>query len=156
MAFAETTTVPVAKTRGEIEALVEKYGAKRFASGWLNETKAAISFVAHGRLLRFALPLPTREEAAAIAQKGQRYSWHTPTEKQIDDRLALEQRRRWRCLLLALKAKLEIVETGIETFEQAFLANIVTTDNMTVYERIKLEEGEIRMLPAMADEASRG
>lgn len=156
MSYAENTTVPVAKTRGEIEALVEKYGATRFASGWMDDTKAAINFVAKGRLVRFVLPLPTRDDARVLAKKGLRYTWHSPTEKQIDDKLAAEQRRRWRCLLLAMKAKLEVVETGIETFEQAFLANIVTTDNMTIYERIKLDESDIRMLPAMPDEVPHG
>jgi len=34
MAYAENTKVPVEKTRAEIERLVGKYGATRFASGW--------------------------------------------------------------------------------------------------------------------------
>jgi hypothetical protein len=112
MAFAEGTSVPVGRTRGEIESLVEKYGAKRFASGWLDDTKAAISFVAHGRLVRFVLPLPTKEETLARLKKTDRYRWSTPPVTTVDNALAAEQRRRWRCLLLAMKAKLEVVETG--------------------------------------------
>ena len=47
-------------------------------------------------------------------------------------------RQRWRALALVIKAKLESVESGIETTEQAFLANVVVmADGFTVYERIK-------------------
>lgn len=149
MPFAEGTPVPVGRTRGEIETLVSKYGATRFASGWLDDEHAAISFVAKGRLVRFTLPLPTVAETLARLKKTQTYQFRAPAETTIASAHAAEQRRRWRCLLLSIKAKLEVVETGIETFEQAFLASIVTTENMTVYERIKLEESGVRMLAAM-------
>jgi hypothetical protein len=36
-----------------------------------------------------------------------------------------EERRRWRCLLLNVKAKFEAVENQIVTFEEEFLAHIV-------------------------------
>ncbi len=150
MAFAEGTTVPAGKTRGEIEMLVQKYGAKRFASGWIDDTHAAISFVAHGRLVRFTLPLPTRDYASLMLKKTKRYQYSAPPANAIDSALEAEQRRRWRCLLLAMKAKLEVVETGIETFEQAFLANIVTADNMTVYEKITMAESGVLMLNPVA------
>jgi len=153
MAFAEGTSVPVGRTRGEIETLVEKYGATQFASGWLDDMKAAISFVAHGRLVRFVLPLPTKEQIVATLKKTQRYQWSTPPASLVDNALAAEQRRRWRCLLLAMKAKLEVVETGIETFEQAFLANIVTSENMTVYERLTMEDSGVKLLSAVGDGA---
>jgi len=39
-------------------------------------------------------------------------------------------------MLLVIKAKFESVESGVETFEQAFLANVVTSSRLTVYERI--------------------
>lgn len=144
MAFAEGTTVPVAKTRGEIEALVEKYGAARFASGWDETGKAAVSFAIKGRLVRFALQLPGLEEGRKKAPR--RYTWKTPTDAQAQKWVDAETRRRWRCLLLAIKAKLEVVETGIETFEQAFLANIVTDNNLTVYERLKIAEDDGTLL----------
>lgn len=135
MPYAEGTTVPVERTRAEIERLITKYGATRFMSGWQAEN-AAINFVAHGCLVRFVLPLPTDKEAHA------KYTRNAQQWKEA------EGRRRWRCLLLAIKSKLEVVETGIETFEQSFLANIVTEGNITVYERIKLGESGMRLLAA--------
>jgi hypothetical protein len=152
MPFAEGTSVPVGRTRGEIETLAEKYGATRFASGWLDDTHAAISFAAKGRLVRFVLPLPTKDESKEAARKAQRHNWMTPAEAKVDQVHAGELRRRWRCLLLAIKAKMEVVETGIETFDQAFLANIVTDGNMTVYEAIMMRDSGVRMLPAMGDD----
>ena len=49
-------------------------------------------------------------------------------------RSAWEQacRKRWRALLLIIRAKLEAVESGITTLESEFLANIVLPDGGTV------------------------
>lgn len=43
-------------------------------------------------------------------------------------------RRRWRALALGIKGKLETVATGIQTFEEEFLANIVLPNKQTVAE----------------------
>lgn len=136
--YAEGTTVPAMKTRTEIEVYLQKRGATRFAFGYL-EDRAAVSFAAHGRLVRFTIPNPQATEKA-IKQR----SYRVP----VAQALLEEERRRWRCLLLAIKSKFTTVESGIETFEEAFLANIVTADNMTVWERIKLEDSGVRLLPA--------
>jgi len=144
MSFAEGTTVPVGKTRGEIEALVSKHGATRFASGWTEDARAAISFAMRGRLVRFVLALPTEAEARARRGRYHRSLNDGQRAKWIED----ETRRRWRCLLLALRAKLEVVESGIATFDEEFLAHVVTADNLTVYEWLRLEEGSVRLLDA--------
>ena len=145
MSYAEGTSVPVERSRAEIETILTRYGATRFASGWDGD-KAAINFVARGRLVRLVLPLPTKQTVTADLKKTERYRWRAPTESAVADALAKETRRRWRCMVLAIKSKLEVVETGIETFEQAFLANIVTEGNITVYERLTLENSGVRML----------
>jgi hypothetical protein len=121
--YAEGTVVAVAKTQLEIERLVRKFGAEAFASGW--ETRSAsISFTMKGRMVRFQLALPTER----TREKQER-----------------EDRRRWRCLLLAIKAKLEVVETGIASFDEEFLAHVVV-DDLTIWERMKLFEAEGRPL----------
>jgi hypothetical protein len=53
--------------------------------------------------------------------------------------MAWEQacRSRWRALFLCIKAKLESIESGIETFEDAFLAHIQMPDGKTVAEHVK-------------------
>lgn len=146
MGFAEGTSVPVAKTRGEIEALVEKYGARNFVSGWTDNT-AGISFAIHGRLVRFELQMPELDVARKKAPR--RYAWHAVSDAQAQKWMEAEKRRLWRCLLLAIKAKLEVVECGIATFEQEFLGHIVTADNMTIYEALKTQANGQRLLPAV-------
>jgi hypothetical protein len=146
--YAEGTEVPAPKTRAEIETYLQKRGATRFAFGYL-EDRAGISFVANGRMVRFTVPAPYPEEKGirARALRLSKSNWRIDPgalARAIDE----EDRRRWRCLLLAIKSKFTTVESGIETFEEAFLANIVTTDNMTVYERIKLEQSGVKLLPA--------
>jgi hypothetical protein len=148
MAFAEGTTVSPSKTRAEIENLVQKYGASRFAFGYL-EDRAAINFVASGRLVRFTVPLPTEKDPRVRkrALSLSRSNWRIDPAR-LKTAIDEEERRRWRCLLLAIKSKFTTVESGIESFEEAFLANIVTTENLTIYERLKLAESPVRMLEA--------
>lgn len=133
--FASTTTVPAEKSRMEIERTLQKYGATGFAYA-TEDLNASIGFKCHNRIVRFHLPLPKLEDYKK-----------TPTSRkrnQVEMNKAKDQavRQRWRCLALAVKAKLEVVESGISTFEDEFLSHIVTYDGRTVGEVVKprLEE----------------
>lgn len=46
-------------------------------------------------------------------------------------------RGRWRLLLLCIKAKLESVASGVETFEESFLAHVVMPDGKTVHDHVR-------------------
>lgn len=110
--------------------MLERRGASRiFAAS--ESGKAVIGFVLEDRLVRFDLRLPKLEE--------DRF-WRTPGGKRrvgegAEDaaRRAWEQdsRELWRALALSIKAKLVSVEAGVESFEQAFLAHVVTDDGRT-------------------------
>lgn len=150
MSYAEGTTVPVAKTRAEVEVLVGKHGATRFASGWVNDHQAGITFALRGRLVRFVLALPRAEDADKVKLRA--YPWRLTGERRAKW-IDAETRRRWRCLLLALKAKLEVVESGIATFEEEFLAHIVTADNLTIYEALQLQNTGQRLLEPVEEAA---
>lgn len=150
--YAEGTTVSPERSQGEISQFLKRYGATGFAYGW-EDSRAMIAFQAHGRHIRFLLDLPSPDDADFLL---------TPTRQRRTTTAAAaayqaETRRRWRALALAIKAKLEAVETGITTFEDEFLAHIVLPDGSTVGDRIK---GEIdaawhagiappRLLPAI-------
>lgn len=133
--YAEGTTTPVEKTKAEIEKLLADYGAKYFSSGWAHPTgeavKATIQFTANERIVRFMLPLPTALDCQKLRFTKSPPGWARMNDQQ---RIDTETRRRWRCLLIAIKSKLEAVTTGIETFEQAFFAEIVLPNNQTIYE----------------------
>lgn len=120
MPYAERTEVPVERTKAEIERLVTRYGARRYQTGWDDERGLAlVMFDMEGRRVRFVLGLP---EPSAYA-----------TTRAYEQ----ERRRRWRALLLVIKAKLESVASGIEQFEESFLAQIVLPGNTTVYEQAR-------------------
>ncbi|MEG3167524.1 hypothetical protein U1737_04870 [Sphingomonas sp. LB3N6] len=108
MAYAERTTVPYDKTIRDIIALVKKAGAVQV--GQMEE----------GERLTIVFGLDDRQIRFCVAWEN------TPSA----------QRQRARALLLVVKAKLESVASGVETFEQAFLANIVLSDGKTVHERV--------------------
>lgn len=114
MAYAQYTKVPIERTKTEIEQMLTRYGADRFAY-FVESTKAIIVFEANERRLRFDLPL---QEGAT--EKAQRL-----------------RRQQWRALLLCVKAKLESVASKIETFEEAFLSHVVLPDGDTVYQKTR-------------------
>lgn len=127
--YAEGTTVSPEKSRVEIEGLVRKYGASKFASGW-DDARATILFEAHGKRVRFVLAMPDAKERS-LTHRARGYVRSTVEQKNAYD---AEVRRRWRALALVIKAKLEVVESGIATFEEEFLAHIVLPDGRTVGE----------------------
>lgn len=132
MAYAATTNVAVSKTKGDIDGLLRKHRASGF--GVFEEaTRAILVFEMGGRRIVFHLPLPNRDDKQFLmTARGQRRS--------VDAALASwEQacRSRWRALFLCIKAKLESVEAGIETFEDSFLAHIQMPDGQSVSDHVR-------------------
>jgi hypothetical protein len=154
MGYAAGTLVSAERSRAEIETVVGKYAGRdaEFSSGRM-AGMAAIMFVAHGRRVKFVVPLPTDEEAAEKAKRKNAARWRNTSNAQKEAWIEQETRRRWRCLLLAIKAKLETVESGIETFDEAFLAHVCNDSGQTVYEAIQyaVVNGQ-RLLPAVKTE----
>ncbi len=135
MPYAEGTSVPVERSRAEIEKLVTRFGATQFGSAY-RDGAAIIAFAARGRSIRFLLPLPDKNDKRFTHTTDQ---WDR-TKKRSDDaaRKAWEQecRRVWRALALVVKAKLEAVESEITTFDHEFLAHIVQADGTTIGDKI--------------------
>jgi hypothetical protein len=120
MSFAKGTTVSVDKTRVEVERLLRTSGASMVVVQ-TTSTVARIGFEAHGRRLLFTLTLPDRTDRKFTHVD----KWKARAVGVADKLHDAECRRLWRALLLVVKAKIESVASGIETFDQAFLANIV-------------------------------
>lgn len=109
MSYAKTTKVPASQTLTEIQSTLKRYGATAF--GYANLPGIVmIAFESKGRRLRFKVPVP---DETKDAQK---------------------HRQRWRALLLAIKSKLESVDSGIESFDEAFMAQIVLPSGQTMSE----------------------
>lgn len=130
MAYAEKTNISVAKTKADIEELIQRAGAGQFVSGY-KENVAVIGFSLSDRQIRFTLPLPDKQD---------KDFWYTPerhnkrTEQQAYAAWEQACRSRWRALYLIIKAKLEAVESGISTIEREFFYDVVLPDGKTVGE----------------------
>lgn len=140
MAYAETTKVPVAQTRAEIEKLLKAAKAQRVVT-IDDPLEATVMCMLAGRLIKILVPI------AAKASDQTR-------------------RARWRALLLTIKAKREAVESGIETVEQAFLSHVVLPDGRTMgqwaepalqlaYEKGEMPSDPLR-LPPPSNATARG
>lgn len=130
--YASDTTVPVERTRAEIEGVLIRYGASEFHTGWQAD-KAMIAFRLRELFIRFVLPVPRRDEKRFTHKLDKRSRQMVKrTENQAEAAHQQEVRQRWRALLLTVKAKLEAVECGISTLEQEFLAFIVLPNQATL------------------------
>lgn len=142
MGYAEQTTVPVEKTKAQIERMVMEAGAAQYMSGHQSSPpRAMIQFHLKDRIVRFELPLPAPDSRTPAGKHEQR------------------TRSRWRALRLIIKAKLEAVESGVTTFEEEFLAHIVMPGDKTISQYVipqiaeAYETGKLRpMLPQFAGE----
>jgi hypothetical protein len=154
--YAENTTVTIERSQAEIQGLIQRYGARKFASGYDDDARlAVIQFEMTGRRVMFRLHLPDiDEDRFALDGRGRARS-QTAWANAYDQ----ECRRLWRSLLLVIKAKLESVESGVETFDEAFLPQIVIPGTGQTYSEYSLpqiaavyERGELPpMLPGLSD-----
>jgi len=126
MAYAKNTKVPIDRSRAHIERVLENYGAEEFFYGSSPRGKG-IGFKYKGRVIKIGVPIPKREEYPNN-QTG-RMKWER------------EERRLWRVLLIALKAKLELVDAGITSFEDEFLAQTCLPDGSAVGDWAKEQIG---------------
>ncbi len=125
--YARDTMVSVEKSRGEIERILQRYGASAFFYGTQNG-RAVVQFEAEHRRIRFELQLPDpRDDQFTKNRYGNEYYADVAQQK-------WEQacRQQWRALALSIKAKLESVQSGISTFEEEFLSRIVLPGGKTV------------------------
>lgn len=129
--YAAATTVPVERSRAEIEKTLTRYGATGFMYGW-EGTRAVIAFRAQGRMIRFELALPDRADPEFTTQRINQHRTARTTPDQAAKAWEQACRQKWRALALVIKAKLEAVESGIVSFEEEFLAHIMLPNNQTV------------------------
>jgi hypothetical protein len=127
MSYAKDTSVSVEKTGAELKSLLLRAGAQNYSYSE-SERGVIIMFRLKGRVIKFVLPLPDRNDKRFLVTPARRFK-RTPQEAYV----AWEQdcRSSWRALLLCVKADLEAVERNIRTFEVAFMAHFVVEDGKT-------------------------
>lgn len=125
--YASDTSVPVDRSKSEIERLIRRYGAQEFVTGWSDNTgEALVGFQVAGKRVQFRLPLPSADDFATSPKGRARRGGAAEAAREQ------EERRRWRALGLLIKAKLEAVASKITVFEEEFLAHLVVRGGKTV------------------------
>ena len=113
--YGAGTRVEVHRSRYELERVLNKYGADEvlFVEA---DANASIQFELHGRHVQLALPLPDPQDPRFTHTPSGKPRTPTAQERAYDQAL----REHWRSLIVAVRGKLQSVESGISTFEQEF------------------------------------
>lgn len=131
--YAQGTEVDVDRSRLELERTLRRFGADQFASAWAsNPERYMVAFRMSGRQIRLDLPMPDPDDPEfRLTGTGRVRATSAAREA-----YQAEVRRRWRSLLLVVKAKLTAVADGISTLEREFLADVVLPSGETLGERL--------------------
>lgn len=127
--FAKGTTTPVERTREELARVLKGAGVVEvgFFSGAGGRARCA--FKLKGMMCAIEVPAVDRQKAMP--------GYHRSRYRSLDEFVAAEERRRWRALLLVVKAKLEAVASGISVIEDEFLANIVLANGRLLADELR-------------------
>jgi hypothetical protein len=136
--YAENTSVSSDKSRSEIERTLSRYGAESFMYGW-DRDRSIVGFIAHGRQIRFTLPMPDRNDRKFTLTPTGRARTGTAAAEAYEQAV----KQRWRALALVIKAKLEAVETGIVTFEEEFAMHMMLPNGQTVGDWVSPQIAEV-------------
>ena len=146
----KSSTRSVGRSQEDVRRVLAKYGASRvsFEEDWTGSGIVAVRFM----FLINSIPYGVR-----IRSKVPYVENKTPTrgklrsQDQIYKLREQAQRTIWRAIYWAIKSRMEAVEFGIETFQEAFLAHfeIPGQDGDTIGDRLipQLDSGRL-MLPA--------
>lgn len=128
--YAEGTTVSVEQSRGDISGILAKHGVTRM--GWStgpegDELLAEIN----ERRYRFAIVRPTLVEIRRMF----------PNARDDNAKLQAEWRRRWRAIVLLLKAKLEFAGEGdVTTIEREFMPYLLVDGKRTLADVVEANQ----------------
>lgn len=121
MTYANRTKVSTGKSLDEIKKKLTASGANSFMSGEMDGV-IIVAFTIDGMAVKMQVPMPPSYSSDATAATMKSY-----------DQIC---RTKWRCLLLVIKAKIEAIESGIETFEQAFFPYFLAPNGRTLEENL--------------------
>ena len=119
--YAVNTSVSVEKSKEEVTKILRKYGADRFGT-MEDREKAYLMFEFNRLMIQITVPLPNLEEFMTTDSGRSRKG------TAANDAYEQAIKQKWRALVLAVKAKLEAVDSGISTIEKEFMAFVVMPD----------------------------
>jgi hypothetical protein len=146
--YAKDTTVPIDRSKAEIERTLTRYGAQEFMYGW-QAGRAVIAFKVNDRKYRIDLPLPDRNDPQFyMTENGRRRT----SKDAVYGAWEQATRQRWRALSLWIKAVLEASEAGIVTLEDALQTFVMLPNGRTIGEWLGPQIDEIyrtRQMPQL-------
>ena len=145
--FAEGTSVSAEKSRIEIEQLLAKHGATQRSFATDDCTgRTVLTFRLSERMARISMAVDvsiipdwtkSSWQQKVDCPKGWG-SWTTSKRREwVNTKRDQLNRELMRRLLLVLKAKLELIQDGVTTFEREFLADILLPNGETMHEAIR-------------------
>lgn len=154
-----STEVTVSRSQEQIRNVLRKHAAARINFGEDFATDGAtigVEFVHTNTLIRILAKIKT-PTAGLVSTKMQRQRSGKTREQVVAELTEQEAKRMWRVLHWAIKVRMEAVEEGLESFEQAFLPHIVDPrSGRTLWDSVRggIESGALKIdgagLPALA------
>lgn len=137
--YAQDTSVPVARSRGEIDSLLQQWGCKGVQ--WTSEWDAGaitLRFMweheGNKYMARFNVKLPTDDDLMKDAVDGRDPSGKTISAGKLEKLRQSRGQSEHRLLLLWLKAAFNAVDAGLLVAEELFLPFLEGKDGRTVAE----------------------
>lgn len=128
--YAAETSVPVGKSREDIEKLLLDNAAEDIAFGSIRGF-IVVAFTAHERQVRFTIPLPdSNSPEITRTPSGNLRTGKAELTRLYDQAV----RQRWRALYFAIKAKFVAIDSRVSSWELEFGGLIVLPDGRTVME----------------------
>jgi hypothetical protein len=137
--YAKDSSVPVTRSRAELQQVLER---AKCTSAMVGESggEAMVAFELQGRVIKMRWPIPKRDADAFVFRPSNSSDrrWWTKNAPGAADKLhAQAVRTSWRVLILIVKAKLEVIESGLSTVEREFLADLLLPGGQTVHDAMK-------------------
>ncbi len=129
--YAEGTVVPIENSKSEAEHLLRRHGATGMLTMWDDDAaQSVVQFRLADRIFKLVVEDPDLSEYAVSPGGVKR------NRDQQASAANREHMRRWRSLVLVIKAKLELIEGGGSTPEREFMADLMLPDGSTLGDNI--------------------
>lgn len=139
-----TTTIPVQKTVGDLQAALVKYGAKSIVVDYADELPVRVNFLYPSKVfgdVHYRVPVDVEAVWRYIFQHG--------ASEGMGPRLRTREqaaRIAWRSGLEYIRLQLDYIRVGMVSFEQAMLGYMLAEPERTYYEL--MTEARLALPPA--------
>jgi hypothetical protein len=129
--YAYGTKVSATDSRGEITGILAKHGVSTMAWG-TKPTGDFLQFEIGGKLYKFSIDRPSMDDARESFLSAGKTDWGWRHQADQEVALDAEWRRRWRAIVLLIKAKMEFADGGETTVEREFMPYLMLANGQTM------------------------